>query len=230
VALQLTEGLGLDRPLVPQGIQKYNQQAFKYLLKMNVQPRSKFDFLIFRSPGSASASFSALSAGMDIVGMGVDIVMAKIHVTDLTFGPNKLSIKRINGDQYVEDIEYTDTITAKFIEEERGLVMRYLMDWFGDIYVPSTTGGTNTGTLLNSIVVNTKRGYVFKDNQEAARRTGMLLMANGRGKFPGYYPRITFYGMIPKAIEDISIGQDNKEHMTYDVSFSVRDIRVTSTI
>lgn len=223
MAIPLTPGRGLDNPIIPQGTQKLNAQVFKYLTTLDLQGTSKFDFLVFRTPfGSpvtqaSSSAIQGLQGAASIVGVGMDIMVAKAYVTDISFGMNKWQLKRVNGDQFVEDIEYVDTINVKYIDDQRGLVMRYLQSWNQDIAVPAS-------------VMNTKKGYIFRDNQEGARRTGMLLLANSRGKFPPTYPRITFYGMFPRAIEDITVAYDRKENLTYDVQFAVRDIRVTTTI
>ena len=208
--------IGFDKPLEPQGIQKFNPKIRDILQGMDLQQKSRFDFLLFRNPFDSVTGLSNLTG--NLLGAGVDIAASKIYVQSITIPTVKIMYDRINGDVYTKDIEYPESIQIKFIEDERGFVMRYLQNWFRQIMVPASAS-------------NTKRGYVFKDNQEAARRTGILLLANSRGKFPTVgYPRITFFGLCPKDIGDITVSHDEKDNLTYDVNFSVRDVRISQLI
>lgn len=202
--------------IIPQGLQKLTPRIRKTLGNTNLQQKAKFDFLIFRTPGDSTTG-GALDTIVDVIGAGEDLYVAKTYVQSITFGNNKASMERINGDVYTKDIEYSDSVMITFLDDENGIVMRYLQDWFNDIMIPAST-------------TSARKGYIFRDNQEKARRTGMLLMANRRGKFPPRYPRTTFYGMVPKAIQDITVGQDEQGILTYNVDFSVREVRTTRFI
>lgn len=209
----------LARPdLKPKGLQALNPKIVAQLQKLNLQQKSRFDFLLFRTPlsestNSSSASLLANSA-LDIAGLGLDLVVAKVFVQKITVPTMKFQYERINGETYTKDLEYPELVQITFIDDERGLVMRYLQDWFNDVAVPASN-------------FSTKKGYIFRDNQEKARRTGILMLQNTRGKLPPTYPRITYYGLVPKDIGDITIGQDEKDHLTYEVNFSVREVRIS---
>ena len=201
-----------DKKIKPEGLQSFNKNIVKTLLNMDLQQKSRFDFILSRTPLDEVTAPNLGSIG-GIIGMGIDMYIGKVYVQKLTFKPtNDLVTDRVNGDEFVKDIEYPTGITLNFLDDEKGTCMRYLMDWFNDIYFPTS-------------VTSTKKGYIFRDNQEGARRTGLLMMAGIRGKFPWTFPRITFYGMFPKSISDITVAQDEKDHMTYDVTFSVREVR-----
>ena len=86
--------------------------------------------------------------------------------------------------------------------------------------------GGSFGAGLGMGVPEAKAGsYVFKDNQEAAKRTGMLLMFPKDGSFP-LYPRIMFYGLSIMSIGEYSIDQKDDEPLKYDVEFSVDEIKI----
>lgn len=201
----------------PQGLQALNQKIVRYLEKTNLQLKNHFDFLLFRTPFNQQSTSTLQTLGnvASIAGLGEDLLIGKIYVAGITFKPViAFTPERINGDVYVKDIEYQDGVSIKFIDDEKGLVMRYLQDWYNDIGFPTSVTGT-------------KKGWTFRDNQENARRTGILYLASGAGKFPPLYPRITMYGLFPMNFGDITISHDEKDNIIYDITFSVREIRTT---
>lgn len=204
----------------PKGLASLNVKVGELLSNIDLQQKSRFDFLLFRTPFTSlpGGIDSVISSAASVAGLSADLAVAKIFVQSITFPAGmKVEFERINGDVYTKDLIYPESVNIKFLDDERGLVMRYLQDWFNDIMIPSST-------------TDTKQGYVFRDNQENARRTAILLLGNMKGKFPPKYPRITFYGLIPKEIQDITIGQEEKDNLTYDVSFMVREVRITRFI
>lgn len=208
--------LKADKKTPPKGLQALTPKIAKTILDMNLQQKSRFDFILSRTPGDNETPFGIGTVG-SILGLGTDLYVGKVFVQKITYSQNKLVTDKVNGDEYVKDIEYPTGVTINFLEDEFGSCMRYLQDWLNDIYFPAS-------------VASTKRGYIFRDNQEGARRTGLLLMANLRGKFPPTFPRVTFYGLFPKDLGQITIGQDEKDNLTYDVEFSVREIRTARVI
>lgn len=201
----------------PQGLQALNPKIVNFLQKTNLQLKNRWDFILFRTPFNqqATSSLNQITNITDIAGIGSDLAVAKVYVQSIMFNPVlKFIPERINGDVYVRDLEYQESVNIKFLDDERGLVMRYLQDWYNDIAFPSS-------------VTSTKEGWIFRDGQERARRTGILLLQGGAGKFPGTYPRITMYGLFPMNFSDITISQDEKENLIYDVNFSVREVRTS---
>jgi len=93
-------------------------------------------------------------------------------------------------------------------------------------FVGGAALGGALGSTLGMGVPEAKAGsYVFKDNQEAAKRTGMLLMYPKDGSFP-LYPRIMFYGLSIMSIGDYTVDQKDEAPLMYDVEFSVDEIKI----
>lgn len=214
--------LKADNKKPAQGLQAYNKKIAKLIGNMNLQQKSRFDFILIRTPFDNTANPTSALQGLtsavgSLVGFGVDMYIGKVYVQKITYGSNKFVTDRVNGDEYVKDIEYPSGVSINFLDDESGLCMRYLQSWIDSIALPAS-------------ITSTKKGYIFKDNQEGARRTGFLYMAPTTGKFPWAYPRVTFYGLFPRSIGDITVAQDEKDNLTYDVDFSVREIRTATLI
>jgi hypothetical protein len=90
----------------------------------------------------------------------------------------------------------------------------------------AVVGGAIGASLGLSSPQGAKAGsYVFKDNQKAAKRTGMLLMFPRDNSAP-LYPRIMFYGLCIKNIGAYTVNQNDNEPMRYTVEFSIDEIKI----
>lgn len=218
-------------------------QGFNERLDLDLQYNCKYEFLITRNPLDSIESKSTLSSivnvGANALGSVVDILVTRLYIDNIDFpGGISFEYERVNGNNYVKGVSYPDEVTMTFLEDEKGTVRRYLTEWIGSVAVPSVS---NLGALASAVDAtgisvagnaNVKEGtYTFKDNQEQAKRTGLLLMKNASESdfpLPGFdkYPRIMFYGLVIKANPTYSIGHEKTDHMAYNVLFSIDEIKI----
>jgi hypothetical protein len=207
------------------GLSQYNKKVIQYLSDNNLQQSNKWDFLVFRNPFSVGApsigepgfTKTATSLFSGVTGLVTDALVTKVFVTGVNFHAGiKFQSERASGDFFVKDLDYPETCTVSFLDTEEGYAMRYLQDWINDVAEPAD-------------LLNTKKGYIFKDAQEYAKRTGILLLGTSDGKSLKY-PRIMFYGMVPTSIGDISVSQDEGGNLKYTATFAIREIRIPRLI
>lgn len=207
-------------PLKARGLQSLTPRIVRYLEKLDLQHVSKFDFLLFRDPTEQFSSSGGLDvakfAVTNLVGLPLDMLVAKIYVSKISFAPTKVEYERVNGDYYPKEVVYPDSVQLTFIEDEKGLVARYLADWMDDIAFPTSA-------------FDARQGHTFRDNQDFAKRTGILLLANKQGNIPTF-PRITFFGLCPKGPDNIEVDMSKGDNLTYTVDFACRDVRISRFI
>lgn len=196
------------------GLSQFNKKIIAYIQKASLQQKNKWDFLLFRNPLTPNVSSNGiLGAVQGVAGVAVDALISKTFVQSIQFHAGvKFTTERAGGDFYVKDIEYPESVSITFIDVEEGYVMRYLQDWMNDVAEPAD-------------LMDSKQGYIFRDSQEYAKRTGILLLNTSQEKSLKY-PRIMFYGLVPRSLGDITVEQGEGGHLLYTVDFAVREVRI----
>jgi hypothetical protein len=198
---------------------------------------------------------AAVNVATSIVGVAADLFVMKFHIQEITV-PNEIKIEyeRINGNKYAKNVMYPETINLKILADDAGLVRRYITQWKNEIMVPAGTrgvlggvagavagavggaaGGVITGlsSSLNSGGFPGEEGtYVFKDNQEAAKRTGMLLLKpiNESAGLISRYPRIMMHGVVYQEMDDYNLKQDSSDPLMYNLTCSVDEVKIPNLL
>lgn len=229
--------------ILPNQIVDATNNVFRYLLDADLQHKCHFEFTILRNPfagfsgqvGGGSGIAAGINAAVGTAGLAADVLVTKFFLESIEFplGIN-LEYNDYNGRKRVENIVHPEEVTLRFIETEGAVVLRYFTQWRNEIVVPETTkmGQSLTDSLVASLpfasmFTGNEGGYVFRDNQKAAKRTGMLLIKPKSGQVElTNFPRILFHGLMFKSLSNQNVGQGATENMTWDITLSVEDIKV----
>jgi hypothetical protein len=224
-----------------------NFSEIKKLTKLDLQQKNKFKFLLipnfdsFKIPSASSIITSVLTGTSALLG---NIVMST-YLQSVTF-PSSFGIEYHDLTKTAKGLIRPEQVTMTFLEDENGSVWRYFQDWRKSIaYVaPQKAGGFKNesgfgaGEGANAVASGLKTlfssydtEYVFADNQLASECTGILLLQKSSSeklsyslKFKGQFPRIMFYGLKFKQIEDTTISNTESGLMTHTITFSCREI------
>lgn len=179
------------------------------LTNMNLQLKNKLKFLLLPSSESLGLDAGSLGgAGLSLLGN----VVTTLYLQSLDF-PSGLTIEYDEISKKPKALIKPDTVSATFIEDEKGTVWRYFQTWRKTIayVVPSWN------------VMSSNVEYVFADNQEASERIGILILQPSK-KIGYKFPRIMFYGLKFKNIEQLQVGYTDGGNLTYTVVMTVKEI------
>jgi len=197
-----------------------DRQTIKKLVMMELQQKNKLKFFITPTKeGLTSGSLGAGLAGGALALAGN--LITTTYIIDITF-PASLSIEYDDNTLRPKSLVKGGEVVITFLEDEKGTVWRYLQTWRKTIaYVSPPKGGIVSGPT--SVLFSSNVEYVFADNQEASERIGILILSTA--KKTGYkFPRIMFYGLKFKGIEDITLGYTQSGNLTYSLKCSVREV------
>lgn len=219
--------------------QDFNQSALDYLRNVDLQHKCKFEFSIIRNP-FASVGASGVSKGVQVfrtvtgaAGLASDVLISKFFLKSLTFPTGiGFEIERVNNTTYPKAITYPEGVTMTFIDSEAGLVRRYITEWMQAIAKPYQKPGLSLSSFIpfagafGSSPYDPKQdSYEFEDNMKAAKRDAILILKPKDSKTP-IYPRVMFYGLLPKAHPQLEVMQDSADPIEYSIEFTVDNIKV----
>jgi len=133
-----------------------NEADVAILSNISMQHKCLFEMIIYPEKFPTTAEGIALTA--------LDIIIMKFSLYSINDLPlTGFDYQRYGGMNYIKDMMYTDTFNCTFIESGLGGVKEYFRKWQNEIatYTPSL------GPL--------KRDYLFKDDQTASKRTGIII-------------------------------------------------------
>ena len=111
-------------------------------------------------------------------------------------------MQRLDDITVSKNIEKVDEITLTFIDSELGPVRSYLMGWLNLIAYKGVDGK-----------------YIFRDNQEAAKKNAIILLQTTKVVPSPSAIRIT--GMRPSSLGSLTVGHAEEEPFTLTVSFNI---------
>jgi hypothetical protein len=226
-----------------------NYREIQKLINLDLQQKNKFKFLLipnfdsFKIPSASSIITSVLTGTSTLLGNAV----ISTYLQSVTF-PSSFGIEYHELTKTAKGLVRPEQVSMTFLEDENGSVWRYFQDWRKSIaYVaPQKAGGfKNDGGLLGSagqaanVVTSGLKSlfssydteYVFADNQLASEATGILMLQKSSSeklsyslKLKGQFPRIMFYGLKFKQIEDTSVSNTESGVMTHTITFSCREV------
>lgn len=187
-----------------------------------------------------------------VVGAAADLFVSKFHIQEISLPSDiKIEFERVNGSRHAKEVVYPETVTMKILADDAGLVRRYLAQWRSEVIVPAGTrggilgvaagaaagaiggiGGAAVSGLTSSLSDGGFPGeegtYVFKDNQEAAKRIGTLVLKpnDSSAGLISKYPRIMLYGLVFQELGDYTFRQDESSPLMYELTCSLDEIKI----
>lgn len=219
------------------------------LINTDLQQKNKFKFLLI--PNFDSFKIPSVSSILTSILAGVNALSGNTIMTtylqSVTF-PSSFGIEYHELTKTAKGLIRPEQVTMTFLEDESGTVWRYLQGWRKSVaYVaPQKAGGFRNGSGLylggvaNSTLSAAKTllssydtEYVFANNQLASEVTGILLLQKASSEkltyklqAKGQFPRIMFYGLKFKQIEDTTVSNTENGVLTHTATFTCREIAV----
>lgn len=228
-----------------------NKTEVQKLIKLDLQQKNKFKFLLipnfdsFKQPTASSAISSAIGGAAALRGN----LVTTTYLQSISF-PASMGIEYHELTKTAKGLIRPEQITLTFLEDEQGTVWRYLQDWRKSVAFvsPQKAGGFKNGTdyfyfgNVGNAITSTYKSlfssydteYVFADNQLASEVTGVLFLQKASDSNLSYkvttkqFPRIMFYGLKFKSIEDVIVSNTESGMITHTVQLSCREIATPS--
>lgn len=197
-----------------------NKSNLKKLSQLDLQQKNRWKFFIFPSAEAFTTGGSgALGLSLGLAGN----LITSLYLIDIDF-PASLTINyEASGALfYIKGMTHPEELTMTFLDDENGLVWRYLNTWRKSIAFVEPWK-KDTGKSGN-FITDSDVSYIFADNQRSSERIGMLLFGDGADKKFSKFPRIMFYGLKFKSFGNIQASNIEGGNLKYTVTFSVREI------
>ena len=206
-------------PLLPQSVIKGMKsaaeavgtihQAQRYLMELlDTQNKNTFEIIIYPAKFGTSAGQIAKQAAM----AALNTLIARLHLQTISFGFDGIGFESADTKMYAKMMERANEVTITFIENDLGILRNYIMNWQDDVAEFSAVDNE----------------YVFKEDQEFAKRNCKIFLQMGSGlPSPGW---IVINGMRPKKIGDLTIGHGEAEPWFMDVTFVCDNIRLQTLL
>lgn len=197
-----------------------DKQNIKKLANLDLQQKNRFKLLMIPS----KEGFKTINSGSGALGAALALagnLVTTLYCQSVEF-PSSISLEYDEVGKFVKSIMRPEEVKITFIEDEKGTVWRYLQTWRKSIaYVaPPKSSGLSAPT---DVLFSSKAEYVLADNQIAGERIGILLLGNIKNS--GYkFPRIMFYGLKFKGLDNITIGYTEENNLTYSLNLSVNEV------
>jgi hypothetical protein len=185
---------------------KYNEQILQRLYNMDAQMLNVFEILLYPvtlgSTSSAGEAFVSVEQAARSLVSDMSITNLYLQKVQITF-PN-FTYERADFKTYIKDVEYAESITLEFLEDDSGTVRSYIAGW------------------LNSIgVYDSQKGYLFNDNQAKAKKNAKIFLLDKQGTPNDVI--LAVYGLKPIAFGELELDQKTGDAMIVPVSFSIEN-------
>jgi hypothetical protein len=209
-----------------------NRKAFLDFQKKSWQVKNRFELILLPSAVSIS---SVVSIGSTAISGLAGLNVAKLHLREITFPPSvSFDYEALHEHKYISKVTHPTTVTMRFIEDEQGTVIRYIMAWINDTYAqPDPTNLLEAGqSLITGVTgINLGTGYALRENQLLARRTGMLLLEEkGGNRDAPIYPRIMMWGLGFQSVAEVTLNHEDASPLEYEVTCSVDRVFIPTLV
>jgi hypothetical protein len=178
--------------------------AIKTLLEV-FEPQNKNLFEVILAPGDLS--------GANIAMAGLDTSITSLFCQSITTSLFSITYQRYNHEQAPSSLEYPDTVTINFLENDLAFVRIYMQKWMSD-------------TVNLRYTSNIPGDYVFKDNQDAAKKNALIIPQTSMGIPSPCWIKIE--GMRYQSMEQLSFDQTAGDPMIIAVTCAVDNIKLFS--
>lgn len=191
-----------------------------YLENADLQQTNRWSFLLTRPINLKKVGTALRSTGGNVA----DALVTQVFLSSVEI-PGRTYEWSVGLDEnYVSAVTFPDVVNLEFIEDEKGTVRRYLSEWESSIaYVKPAPLGFGAAKLFGP--QSYSRTLVFRDDQEGAKRNGVLILKKAQAGF-SIHPRIMFHGLSIKNVATYKIGHAERDNLRYSVTCSVDDITI----
>jgi hypothetical protein len=178
--------------------------AAKTLLEV-FNPQNKNLFEMTLSPQNISANNAAFIA--------LDTAMTTVYVQSIDVPFFSLEYIRYNHEQGVLDIEYPSEMTIRILDNEVSFARIYIQKWMA-------------ATVNLKYYTGIPGDYVFKDNQNEAKKTAIIIPQMTTGLPSLCWIKVE--GMRYKSLEPLSFAQDDPEPLILSLTCAIDNIKLYS--
>jgi hypothetical protein len=171
---------------------------------LDFQNKNSFDVIFYPTyfPKPSLTPSSIITTAKWTASTAMDQVVTRLNIRSISIPFfNTLEMENADGEQYVKALTRATEVTFKFVEVEQALIVRYFQMWNDLIYFYDTS----------------KKTYIFRDDQYAAKKNCKIMMNTGLG-IPSN-ALITITGMRPKSTGELSLDHDESEPYMPEVIF-----------
>jgi hypothetical protein len=179
-------------------------EAVKDLLTV-FDPQNKNLFEILLAPSNLSFSTAGWAA--------LDTTIMTLHCQSISAPLFSVKYDRFNHEQAAVDLDYPDNVTITFIENELSFVRLYLQKWMSE-------------TVNMRYYSGIPGDYYFKDNQNAAKKTALVMPMTGMNIPSPCWLKLE--GLRFASTEDWSFAQTDTDPMIISVTCAVDNVRLFS--
>lgn len=190
----------------------------KRLADMELQMRNHLKFFIIPS----AQTYSNLASMSNMFALGLSLsgnLITTLYLQSMTF-PAGPSVEYDEFTKRPKGLTRPDEVSFSFLEDNKGTVWRYLQTWRKSIVYCEPSKGSS---MFTNPFISSRVNYVFADNQESSERIGILLLQSSDKKRQRF-PRIMFYGLKLKSIENVTLAYTDRTNLVYSVTCSVREV------
>jgi hypothetical protein len=176
-----------------------------YILKTHISMQEKCLFEILFMPESFSSITSPLSLALDVLG----VLVVRLYLYSINDIPLiGMDYQRVGGKQALKDAIYPDGFSATFIEDEMGTVKTYFSKWLD----------------LIATYDSSSREYYFNDNQDASKRTAIIIPQQ-RDVLPSIQ-WIKIDGIKIKTVSGFEFDHSSGEQQLLTIDFTCDNARI----
>ena len=228
---------------------KLNEKGYDILSETNFQHKNLFEFQIinnFYNKSLALKNKTKMDIGpisnveqpwdayKNIINQFIGMKINKLFLQELNLSFPQIEFNEENNFTYPTKIVQPTDITLKFLEDEEGTVTRYILSWMSDIYTAvnlNKKGDIKTIALKFSEMLYEKNQFVFKDEQKATKRTGILkFLRSDYTASVVNFPSIVIYGMRPKGIQGFTASNTEEGLLNIEVNFRIDEVQIREGI
>lgn len=162
-----------------------------------LQHKNQFEIILY--PDMSGGGLSTAKAIKNAIG---DSLITKLYVQTIEATFVAFTYERADNKQYIKDVEYPESITMTFLEDEFGTVRDYINNWVKSI----ATIDDSTGM------------FVFDNDQRANKRNAIVTPLGKSGLPSGAW--VQFNGLKYMSMEPITFDQASPENMMLSVTFA----------
>lgn len=201
-----------------------------YLLNEDFQQVNQFKLILiesFENPGNFSSISSAASSVGNIAGQATSQALSLFTSTYLLQSvviPSPVTLEYEESDsKFVKTLKRPENITMSFLETEDAAVWRFLQTWRKQIVGVAPVSLKEVALqAIGQGSENVK--YMFEDNQEAAKKTGILLPMGSGPRRIGKFPRIVMHGLRYASNSELTFSNAESGNLVITAEFSLAEL------
>jgi len=179
-------------------------EARKVLLQVfNPANKNVFELLLYPQNFPTSVTGVALAS--------LDTALASLYIQSIQVSFFSLEYTQFGHQKSVTELQFPEEVTFTFLENETGFVRSYVNKWIKETVFYDFMGDS---------------GYIFEDNQDAAKKTAIIIPQSGLGIPSLAWIRMS--GLRFKSLGELTFGQAEGDPMFLDVTCACDQIWIST--